>query len=787
MGVNYICTEGTLSPKTGNTTIGWNKKSKNATNDIYLYGNNCTLYNYTLVAVSSSFSTFHVEFQRNLIVLRDSILYLEKCELIDTLVTNDDILMQGSPVEILMTNSKLNCQNDYKSGFIFDGSIVLSLIIRNSQLINCRVDLQVQGISMEISNSVIQNSTLNVKATSLLSVLSIINIKDSLFTRSGRSMPPTGGLSLALFNTVVQLANCSFFNMPIELISEKLHYVKQVFFLNVSDSVFSHSVKLGDGGSLMTISRAESSEIHLINSQFIENSAIKQDSIHPGLGGAVYIDGQSVNVSIIQCNFDNNVASESGTSLYISEGVSLNITNSFFSYTIRETDHSLPPLLKINGEIFTLNAEIKLVNPVRKLHNIKVDMISMTLTYNIDILMQCPSWYIHGLDYKRHSNTIIRNYLKSVSYSCAPCIESYFYSLPESKRIIFIGHDVLWMTNGTDQTTDMESCNPCPFGAVCSGNDVVPRPNYYGYWHKGELRFQLCPKGYCCSGTKQAPCTKFDYCAMNRTGVLCGACQEGFSMSILNGVCIANSQCGQDYYFWFLAILAPLGYALWYSFKDDIFRLLLSLLSINIRSKQTKEKSHDSNNEADVCSSKLEMEVSNFSEFEGLKRRRFLGDSKDEFDDISQEKITNEGVKHVQELAKTSGVICNDNAQDNGYFGIVAFFVQISAVIKITIEFSDIDKSKSVVDYLEDYIDRAVNFQVSKISLNICPISGLNMKGKHMYSLLFPYSVFLAWLVLYTITYIVKHSIKTASYPKALKRIDQVQLNCDWLMASQKL
>ena len=49
---------------------------------------------------------------------------------------------------------------------------------------------------------------------------------------------------------------------------------------------------------------------------------------------------------------------------------------------------------------------------------------------------------------------------------------------------------------------------------------------------------------YCCrdSNNNSQACPRHDFCAGNRTGVLCGSCKRGFSESI------SNSDCTLDRY-----------------------------------------------------------------------------------------------------------------------------------------------------------------------------------------------------------------------------------------------
>ncbi len=63
-------------------------------------------------------------------------------------------------------------------------------------------------------------------------------------------------------------------------------------------------------------------------------------------------------------------------------------------------------------------------------------------------------------------------------------------------------------------------------------------------------------------------------------GILCGACKEGFSVSIITVVCMPNSKCGADEWFWLVVILAAFGYTWWYVLKDDIFTLFFHLIRV---------------------------------------------------------------------------------------------------------------------------------------------------------------------------------------------------------------
>ncbi len=243
------------------------------------------------------------------------------------------------------------------------------------------------------------------------------------------------------------------------------------------------------------------------------------------------------------------------------------------------------------------------------------------------------------------------------------------------------------------QKSYTDTCRPCPYGGLCTGNSVTPRPNYWGYWHNGELVFQQCPASYCCSGSENSICGRFDYCEENRTGILCGSCRDNFSVSILSGVCTPNSTCGGDKWFWLFVISYAMMYALWYTFKDVIFGCIFIILD---------------------C-------------------------LRDAWGRLKSWKIIDVMKPDQQKSSYSDGT-------NKGYFGIITYYVQMAAVIRIQIEFSDIDKSEPLFDKVLDNVGRFLNVDLTKVSFDACPILGLTTFGKLIYSLSFLFGIYICWM-----------------------------------------
>lgn len=137
----------------------------------------------------------------------------------------------------------------------------------------------------------------------------------------------------------------------------------------------------------------------------------------------------------------------------------------------------------------------------------------------------------------------------STFLSCTPC--------PRGSYLLSAGEAVCGV-NGSIIAASSPDCHPCPFGGDCSegGARVKPLIGYYGVHVddvaavavasqngssrpavlRDALSFYACPAGYCATSCGSVAC-----CAGNRTGVLCGACKDGFQMSFGSLDCVETS------------------------------------------------------------------------------------------------------------------------------------------------------------------------------------------------------------------------------------------------------
>ncbi len=97
---------------------------------------------------------------------------------------------------------------------------------------------------------------------------------------------------------------------------------------------------------------------------------------------------------------------------------------------------------------------------------------------------------------------------------------------------------------------------------------------------------------------------------------------------------------------------------------------------------------------------------------------------------------------------------CSPCIFDKGYFGIVTYYVQMAAVIKIQIEFSDIDESESFIDNIVNNIALFLNLELTQMTFDVCPIVGLTTVGKYLYNLFFLLGIYVSWAGVFIVTII---------------------------------
>ncbi len=261
--------------------------------------------------------------------------------------------------------------------------------------------------------------------------------------------------------------------------------------------------------------------------------------------------------------------------IYTSVGVTASAINCTFVYSIDPSNPIQQDLVVITGISTHFEGYFRIMHAKPESYIGPINVFYIETARELDIGIACPKWYMQNIEYTSIAKDI--SLISDIKYKCRPCSDNYYSTSHTDFSVSYHtskNNSILHFAR-TDRTID--KCTVCPYGAICTGNNVLPRPNYWGFWYKGKLVFKQCPAGYCCSGSDSNTCNM--YCPGNRTGTLCGSCQAGFSVSILTGACTSDIKCGGEQWFGILALLSTTAYALWYTIKDHIFVLLYKTIS----------------------------------------------------------------------------------------------------------------------------------------------------------------------------------------------------------------
>ncbi len=590
-------------------------------------------------------------------------------------------------------------------------SCAVKIKLKTSILFGCELVWDLQGLALAAMDSSFKNTKLHISVKSYFNSLALVYISNSQFYNTHSASEHS--VVFLMTNPYLHMESCTFHGTSVVVHSRDDRIPQRLFLISVLSSEFSHAAQKGNGGAMFVHSALQSSRVSVSNCTFHNNKAERGDISTLGYGGAVYVFGTDLSLLISNSIFENNIADEEGSAMYFTSGVNVHISNCLFVHHIAGNTSFPGAVIAGKSLIVNFGAKFDIQQQTTSSFREEVKVTNFLRTFNVDMIIKCPKWYtfysLYNIDAQNteliDSNSVLS--LEHLNTRCLPCAKAFYTGVSGESILKYVkGSEEVNVTVDKGQGNPAhEHCMKCPYGATCTGSNVVARPNYWGFWHNGELHFQQCPAGYCCTGTSHSPCENYNTCAGNRTGDLCGSCEQGYSVAILTGSCTNNKNCGNSYYFWVVACAGALLYALWYTLKDPMMNLVFSpghLVSVVKNLKCSQVQNHEK---------------------------------------TAKPKLRGTYPKVSEEIEEEN--------PDKNYFGIVTYFVQMSAVMKISIEFSDVHQSKSYVEKLTNIIAKTLNMELTQFSFDVCPVLGLTTVGMHMYKFTFLIGIYLTWLVLY--------------------------------------
>ncbi len=584
-GFTDICFSGTFQNVSEIFGTFNNTGDSNETDTVTLHCRECNLVNSDVTLSSYFGQVYFIDFIMvgGTINLGNVSVTFQNTSLNEVLIQDYKVTTENINNQIHFENSNISCSDSHECGLALKESNAAEITFIKSKLTNFKLLVTVSQLILTFqSETVILEPSIDVTVTSpeFLKIPAIIRFEKTtidatakihyISLRNKRSLNSEISIPQIVFhltNPYVTIQKCQFNQSHLEIHSKKHGFEPFFFSLTITKSQFKNIVHSGNGGALMINSEVQSSVVTITSCTFSNNTASQGQGALEGHGGALYLEANSLELRIENSVFVNNRASDSGF-VYSTPGVMLLLLNNTFHYDVTPNEPIIQPLVFATGLVTKFMGKIEIGNARPDFYMGPINVLYMGRGQELNIQITCPQWYNHMVEYSTISSG--EQSLPDIKYQCIPCSDDYYTTVNNNNILL---HDMQVKNNAPIMTKDEVSalCMKCPYGAVCTGNNVQPRPNYWGYRQAEGLSFQQCPAGYCCSGSDSSTCNVYDYCDGNRTGILCGACREGFSVSILTGECTPDSQCGGDQWFWLFAMLATIAYALWYTFKDDIF------------------------------------------------------------------------------------------------------------------------------------------------------------------------------------------------------------------------
>lgn len=323
------------------------------------------------------------------------------------------------------------------------------------------------------------------------------------------------------------------------------------------------------------------------NQIIFRNSVFEQNS-GQNTGAVLVFNGLAI---FQNCSFVDNFAFFRAGHLTIGAGSgAAEIYNSTFRQAKRSLESDKTPWFLYSSSSGALVVKDTLMDFIPLSNPLLVEIVNGgNVTFDNSSSMLCPAgsrlWldnYSHGIATTFPAEFVNKScdlYIKVYSIYCERCPVG-FYSLQRGQA------------NGT-QVKEGFKCLPCPFGGNCSEN-IVNRDHFWGSVVRKNpptLQFFDCPLDYC-QTPEDSVSSIYDGCHGHRSGVLCGACAEGYSETLFSTSCRRNEDCN-DVWLWPAIIIYSLGVAIFFVTKPPIVPFLAEHIFWFRKSTSEENKSNE--------------------------------------------------------------------------------------------------------------------------------------------------------------------------------------------------
>lgn len=569
-------------------------------------------------------------------------------------------------------------------------------------------------------------------------------------------------------NVTAFVDNCEFRNNE-----RGLTFIGPFIWTNVSSSTFSDNIAMHAGAGILYLTDPNTPGF-VQNSTFDTNSAgsfrpgpVKaykesfevigdEVRIHSncckgiisfvGKGGAIRI--QRGILTLTDCTFKNNTARLLGGAVFVDRESSLTVENTLMENSPIFKHSMQGDLVYSNGQVTVRSARLVILTAENHVAMVRHSGDHWSIEV-MDVSIFCPVGYrLRVTNTSAYGVTAIglrRSYkMDQLSYFCESCPRNRYsldhgflnfslvYSTFAYYTLLINGEKPEAAYSGTYLYHDIE-CMQCPYGGRCQ-QGIRAVPNFWGYIRESQVRFQHCPKGYCCASTG---CNGFDICAKFRSGILCGECIPGFSEALFSARCVPDEECDPTW-LWPVALSSGMLYALFLFFQKDL-RDLMFFKGVTVKEIPWpwRRKFHGNN----LISSDQMRRPFHAAELETLRQ------DTDVEPDEATEKFKRYNNNEKQEKARAAeDAAASSAAVDTGagFLIIMFYYFQDAQLLHITTVFASADnKSKSM---LKEILSGLFKFRVELFQFmdKVCFLQGITPSYKLLIkAVLVPYVLLL--------------------------------------------
>ncbi len=204
--------------------------------------------------------------------------------------------------KVFIYKSSLSCpsSNELLSCITLDSGSIVEILIAESVFQYCTIDVIASGLISTIRGSSFTNVFLKIGVKSHFKIPALIRFQQSQF-RHNDAVPVQNLIELDLFNPYITIDNCTFIKASFNIISKQHYFQQHLFAVKIIGSQFINSSCDRNGGAMSVISEVINSTLLLSNVLFRHNKAGGSLNAEPGKGGAVFVEGDNLNLIVSNC------------------------------------------------------------------------------------------------------------------------------------------------------------------------------------------------------------------------------------------------------------------------------------------------------------------------------------------------------------------------------------------------------------------------------------------------------------------------------------------------------